>query len=81
MGVPTSEGGYTAAMPRRENHEVHKGVWWHWEKKSRLSYTKRVVKIPVWQFGKWYLLTDCHKMNTFLKSIEKYKNTKVRKAT
>ena len=25
MGVPTSEVGYTPAMPRRENHEVHKG--------------------------------------------------------
>jgi len=25
MGVPTSEVGYTAAMPRREDHEVHKG--------------------------------------------------------
>jgi len=25
MGVPTSEVGYTPAMPRREGHEVHKG--------------------------------------------------------
>ena len=25
MGVPTSEVGYTLAMPRREDHEVHKG--------------------------------------------------------
>jgi hypothetical protein len=25
MGVPTSEAGYTLAMPRREDHEVHKG--------------------------------------------------------
>ena len=24
MGVPTSEVGYTPAMPRREDHEVHK---------------------------------------------------------
>ena len=30
MGVPTSEVGYTAAMPRREDHEVHKVMWWHW---------------------------------------------------
>jgi len=30
MGVPTSEVGYTAAMPRREDHEVHKDMWWHW---------------------------------------------------
>ena len=25
MGVPTSEVGYTSAMPKREDHEVHKG--------------------------------------------------------
>ena len=25
MGVPTSEVGYTPPMPRREDHEVHKG--------------------------------------------------------
>jgi len=25
MGVPTSEVGYTPAMPRREEREVHKG--------------------------------------------------------
>ena len=25
MGVPTSEVDYTPAMPRREDHEVHKG--------------------------------------------------------
>jgi len=24
MGVPTSEVGYTSAMPRREDHEVRK---------------------------------------------------------
>jgi len=28
MGVPTSEVGYTAAMPRRKDHEVHKDMWW-----------------------------------------------------
>ena len=27
MGVPTSEVGYTAAMLRREDHEVHKDMW------------------------------------------------------
>jgi len=25
MGVPTSEVGYTSAMPRRKDHEVNKG--------------------------------------------------------
>jgi len=35
MGVPTSEVGYTSAMPRREDHEVHKDMWWgHWGKKK-----------------------------------------------
>jgi len=27
MGVPISEVGYTPAMPRREDHEVHKDMW------------------------------------------------------
>jgi len=31
MGVPTSEVGYTSAMPRREDHEAHKDMWGHWE--------------------------------------------------
>jgi hypothetical protein len=35
MGVPTSEVGYTSAMPRREDHEVHKkDMWWYWKKKT-----------------------------------------------
>jgi hypothetical protein len=34
MGVPTSEVGCTTAMPRREDHEVHKDMWWHWIKKK-----------------------------------------------
>jgi len=29
MGAATSEVGYTAAMPRREDHEVQKYMWWH----------------------------------------------------
>jgi len=32
MGVPTSEVGYTSAMPRREGHEVNKDMWGQWEK-------------------------------------------------
>jgi len=32
MGVPSSEVGYTSAMPRREDHEVHKDMWGHWKK-------------------------------------------------
>jgi len=34
MGVPNSEVGYTPAMPRREDNEVHKDMWWHWTKKN-----------------------------------------------
>ena len=35
MGVPTSAVGYTAAMFRREDHEMHKDMWWgHWTKKK-----------------------------------------------
>ena len=34
MGVPTSAVGYTAAMSGREDHEVHKDMWWgHWGEK------------------------------------------------
>ena len=33
MGVPTSEVGYASAMPRREDHEVHKDMWGHWGEK------------------------------------------------
>ena len=38
MGVPTSEVGYTAAMPRREDNEVHKDMWWHWTKEQYFLY-------------------------------------------
>jgi hypothetical protein len=38
MGFPTSEVGYTTAMPRREDHEVHKDMWWHWGKKNNHKY-------------------------------------------
>jgi len=34
MGIPASKVGYTSAMPRREDHEVHKDMWGHWRKKK-----------------------------------------------
>jgi len=37
MRVPASEVGYTSAMPRMEDHEVHKDMWWHWTKKSNVK--------------------------------------------
>jgi len=39
MGVPTSEVGYTAAMLRREDHEVHKDMWRHWTQKIYILFT------------------------------------------
>jgi len=27
MGIPTSEVGYASAMPRREDHDIHKDIW------------------------------------------------------
>jgi hypothetical protein len=41
MGVPNSEVGYTTAMPRMEDHEVHKDMWWHWIKKEKLPLSHR----------------------------------------
>jgi len=40
MGVPTSEVGYTSAMPRREDHEVPKDMWGIGFKKKHLTVTK-----------------------------------------
>jgi len=37
MGAPNSEVGYTSAMTRREDHEIHKDMWWHGGKK-RIPY-------------------------------------------
>jgi hypothetical protein len=45
MGFPTSEVGYTLAMPRREDHEAHKGhvVVLEGKKKLRLgSFHSRI---------------------------------------
>jgi hypothetical protein len=40
MGVPTSEVGYTLAMPRREDHEVHKMTSGGTGKKNSHIYEK-----------------------------------------
>jgi len=40
MDVPTSEIGYTNAMPRREDYEVNKDMWWGVEIKfKKLPYS------------------------------------------
>ena len=47
MGVPTSEVGYTIAMSRREDHEVHKGhVVVLEKKKKKLDNSKKVMFAP-----------------------------------
>jgi len=46
MDVPTSEVGYTSAMPRREVHEVRKGHVGHWiKKKTSIIYVETKVRI------------------------------------
>jgi len=43
MGVPTSEVGYTSAMPRREGHQVRKGHVGHWEEERRKERKKKEI--------------------------------------
>ena len=52
MGVPTSEAGYTPALPRREDHEVHKE---HvvGEKKNTMGAVQMIVV--------FWILTPCTK--------------------
>jgi len=53
MGVPTSEVGYTSAMPRREDHEVRKGHVGHWIKKIKKNCWINIknAKFRVWRCG------------------------------
>jgi len=44
MGVPTSEVGYTSAMPRREDHEVRKRHVGHWIKKMLFKKPMGMLK-------------------------------------
>jgi hypothetical protein len=58
MGVPTSEVGYTTAMPRREDHEVYKDMWWHWIKKMYLYKQKPgyfAKELKQFSMNKWNL--------------------------
>jgi len=45
MGVPTSEVGYTSAIPRREDHEVRQGHVGHWIKKHVQSAIRRSLLV------------------------------------
>ena len=57
MGLPNSEVGYTIATTRRENHEVHKNRWWHWEKKKKITNLLLLSHLHTFQL-KVYLLHD-----------------------
>jgi len=54
MGVPTSEVGYTSAMPRREDHEAHKDMWGHWRNKKKNK--KKIIKINLQNSASHWLL-------------------------
>ena len=43
MGVPNSDIGYTSAMRRREDHEVHKDMWGHWEEGGTFIFCLIIV--------------------------------------
>ena len=43
MGVPTSEVGYTPAMPEREDHEVHKEHVVALDKKKSLKIKRTLL--------------------------------------
>jgi len=50
MGVPTSEVCYTPAMPRREDHEVHKDMWGALDQKKKdeeIAYSKMMLSFDV----------------------------------
>jgi len=55
MGVPTSEVGYIPAMPRREDHDVHKGRVVALDQKTIEMYQTRIfvtVHIEYYLAGK-----------------------------
>ena len=66
MGVPNSEVGYTSAMPRREDHEVHKDIWGHWgvgggENKIlvQVKWTVRLRSCMSWYIRDMFPSTFC----------------------
>jgi len=61
MDVPTSVVGYTPAMPRTEDHEVHKDMWWHWtEKKLKHSARSRNLEYLIQKVTQthWFWLVE-----------------------
>ena len=45
MGVPASEVGYTSALPRREDHEVHKRHVVALEKKIYIFFLQQCGRV------------------------------------
>ena len=55
MGVPNSEVGYTSAMPRREDHEVHKRTCGGTGQKKNIVdsstiHTERIVAFTLYRW-------------------------------
>jgi hypothetical protein len=62
MGVPNSEVGYTSAMPRREDHEVHKGHVVALEKKRPLTcFSVMIPDALLYNFDLLMMNTLCSK--------------------
>jgi len=59
MGIPTLEVGYTSAMPRREDHEVHKDMWGHLGEGGKKKYSTWNHKMTT--FFSCYNLHNCSK--------------------
>ena len=66
MGVPTSEVGYTPAVPRREDHEVHKrtcgGIGGKFFPENDGFYKimwKNIVQLGRPQMTSWLMLIAC----------------------
>jgi len=65
MGVPTSEVGYTSAMSRREDLEVHKDMWGI-EKKNILKTCTSQINLPF-----LYICTHNTQLKTTVKKGDK----------
>ena len=59
MGVPTSEVGYTSAMPRREDDEVHKDMWGG----GTIYYDTSVVIFKIYLKFIFYISSVLHRFN------------------
>jgi hypothetical protein len=49
MDVPTAKVGYTAAMHRKEDHEIHKDMWWHGGRNKNPLKSSIVSKVSTYK--------------------------------